>query len=209
MKKAELFSALKTEMQALGFKRYKSNFEFHLDLGAGIEGSCAFADSNHGRPGALFVATIVGVRLAAVEDRVAAWCGDVVPGWDGYYVPTVAMNTGYLTAERQWQEHPIDLAAESPVSVVGPILADVKDIALPFLRSHASYAGVLDVLRTGQGLTGGLPIERLPLLHALVGDLDAAYEALEDMRRQIEDGSGFPFRNMPYIEGFEAEFPMG
>ncbi|CAM5400001.1 hypothetical protein [Streptomyces aurantiogriseus] len=209
MKRAELFSAVAHEMKGLGFKRRKSNYEYVLDLGPGFEGWCSFADATKGEKTALWVATFVGVRSAEIENRILAWCGDVVPGWDGrFYVPTVSMNVGYLAPESQWREHRIDLAAHSVEDAIRPNLSDVTDIALDFLREHASYAGLAAAMKLDRGQLTERTMERLPIALALQGDMEGAHRELAPMRRQVDEAAYLAPRYLRYLQGFETEFPL-
>ncbi|MHA4950945.1 hypothetical protein ACX27O_26850 [Micromonospora sp. SD19] len=209
MKKSELFAAIAGEMKTLGFRRRKSNYEYLLDLGPGIEGWCSFADSNQGNRSVLRIATFVGVRSQEIEDRIAAWCGDVVPGWDGrFYVPTVSANVGYFTSQAQWLEHCVDLAGESIEDGIRSNVSDVTKIGLDFMRSHASYEGLIAALKVDKGQLLDRRIERLPLAFALAGDIKGAHRELEDMRRRIDDQSLLAVRYIRFIEGFESEFPL-
>jgi hypothetical protein len=206
-KKSELFTAIAGTMKELGFKRRKSNYEYLVDLGPGIEGWCSFADSNHGGDSALWIATFIGMRWKAIEDRIAAWCGDVVPGWDGRsYVCTVSSNVGYLAPQAQWLEHRVDLAQISINECIQPIISDVTDIGLGFMRSHASYAGLIKALKLGKGQLPGRSTERLPLAFALAGDSEGAYRELAKMRQEIDEASYMSVRYLRFIDGFEGEF---
>ena len=208
-KKSEFFSAIAGEMKDLGFKRRKSNYEYVIDLGSGVEGWCSFADSNHGGGAGLWIATFVGLRWEAIEGRIEAWCGDVVPGWDGrFYVPTFSSNVGYLTARVQWLEHQVDLAGASIEENIRPNIADVTEIGLDFMRSHASYRGLIEALKIGHGQLPDRCLERLPLAFALAGDREGAYRELENMRRKVDEESYMSVRYLRFIEGFVSEFPL-
>lgn len=195
-------------MKRLGFRRRKSDHEYVIDLGPGFEGSCSFADATKGEKDLLWVATFAGVRCDAIEDRITAWCGDPVPGWDGgFYVATFGMNVGYLTDRMEWLEHEIDLTGDSVENGIRASVSDVADIGLGFIRGHASYPGVVEALNITAGQLPARRMERVPLALALHGDTEAAYKELADMRQQIEDKSNMMFRYLRFIEGFEAEFP--
>lgn len=207
-KKSELFSAIAAEMKSLGFKRRKSNYEYVLDLGPGFEGYCSFADASKGEKSLLWVATFAGVRCDAIEDRITAWCGDPVPGWDGRsYVTTVRMNVGYLTGTMQWLEHQVDLTEQPVESSIRATISDVTDTGLSFMREHASYAGIAEALNMETGQLSSRLIERIPLALALQGDVEGAYRELAPMKRKIADENNMMFRYMRLMEGFEREFP--
>jgi hypothetical protein len=90
---------------------------------------------------------------------------------------------------------------------VEALVADIADVGLPCMRSHASYDGVVDALATGCGRVGGPAIERLPLAHALASDRTAAHHALESMKRAVDVESTLTFRYLRFIDGFQEEFP--
>lgn len=209
VKKADVFAALAGEMKGLGFRRRRSNYEYVTDLGDGFEGWCSFADAPKGSANVLGVATIVGIRSEDIEDRIQRWCGEVVPGWDGRsYVATVSMNVGYLTPRQQWTEHLIGLADSGPAAeAIAANLSDVTDIALPFMRQHASYRGVASALELGSGQLVDRVVERLPLALALQGDIEGAYRQLESLRERISEGSYLAPRYLRFLSGFERELP--
>ena len=208
LKKSELFAAIAAEMKRLGFKRRKSNYEYVLDLGPGFEGYCSFAGASKGEKSLLWVATFAGVRCDAIEDRITAWCGDPVPGWDGRsYVTTFRMNVGYLTDRMQWLEHQVDLAEDPVESGMLASISDVNDIVLGFISGHASYIGIAEALNIKAGQLTGHVIERIPLALALQGDMEGAYRELTRMKQRVADGNNMMFRYLRFIEGFESEFP--
>lgn len=208
MKKSELFAAVAAEMKRLGFKRWKSNYEYVLDLGPGFEGYCSFADASKGERSLLWIATFTGVRCHAIEDRIVAWCGDPVPGWDERsYITTFHSNVGYLTDRMQWLEHQVDLTEDSIESGIRASISDVTDIVLGFIRGHASYSGIAEALNTWTDPIPARVIERIPLALALQGNIESAYGELEKMRRKITEESNMMFRYLRFIEGFESEFP--
>lgn len=207
MKKSEVFKEIASAMKAVGFRRRASNYEYVLDLGHGFEGWCSFAD--HAKRGSsnLLVATFAGVRCSAVEERIARWCGDVVPGWDGRsYVATVSANVGYLRPEAQWLEHPVDLTGDAPAESAQRNMQDVTGIALEFLRRTASYQGVTQALITVKGQIPDRQIERLPLTYALQGEYEKAQHHLSFMRKLVDDESYLAPRYLRYLAGFEEEF---
>jgi hypothetical protein len=206
--RAEVFRALTAEMTGLGFRRWRSDGEYVMDLGEGFEGWCSFADRTRQGGRILSVAPFAGVRCTAVEERIARWCGDVVPGWvERSYVATVSTNVGYLRREAGWSEHVLDLTEGIPVEVVQGLLADVTDVALGFFREAASYAGAARALRHGKGQMPDRRLERLPLVLALRGDLEEAHRELDVMRRTVEEGDCTTPRYLRYLAGFEEEFP--
>lgn len=208
VKKTELFSALAGEMKNLGFKRRRSNYEYVLDLGDGFEGWCSFDDDPKGEKNVLWVSLFAGVRCAEVEDRIQAWCGEVVPGWDGkFYVATTSMNLGYTLTPPAWLEHRIDLSGDQADEAVEPVVSDVAGPGLRFLRDSASYAGLTAAFELGQGQLADRVLERLPLTLALQGRTRQAHEALDRMRLRIDEGSYLAPRYLRFISGFEDEFP--
>jgi len=208
IKKSALFSAVAGEMKKLGFKRWKSNYEYVIDLGPGFEGYCSFADSTHREKTAVWIATFAGIRCEAIESRIAAWCGDVIPGWDGSYVPTVSANIGYFTERVEWLEHRVDLTGDSIEDGIRPSISDVTEVGLGFMRSHASYPGLIEALEFGRGQLTERRLERTPLAYALAQNLEGAYRELEEMKRMVDEGSLMAVRYLRFIEGFESEFRL-
>jgi hypothetical protein len=125
-----------------------------------------------------WIATFVGMHWEAIEDRIAAWCGDAIPGWDGRsFASTVSSNVGYFAPRAPWLEHRIEPEGVSIEECTQPNISDVTDVGLNFMRSHA-------------------------------GDRDGAYRELEGLRRRIEEASFMSVRYVRFIEGFEGEFPL-
>lgn len=209
MKKAEIFSALATEMKNLGFRRRKSNYEYVLDIGEGFEGWCSFADSvKGGDRNTLWVATFVGIRCEQIEERISRWCGEVVPGWDGRsYVATVSMNVGYAGDGAEWSEHAVRLDGVSARAETARSVGDVADIAAGFISGHASYSGLVRAMRTKGGQLADRRRERLPLAMALLGDMQGAHRELTEMRQQVDEGSFLAPRYLNYLGSFLEEFP--
>jgi hypothetical protein len=174
---AHVGRAVAARMRHLGFRKWKSSFEYLIELGPGVEGWCGIPATRRGEHSRL--SATIGIRCNAIEDRITAWCGDPVPGWQGDYITTVAMNIGYLMPQDQWMDYPVNLTEANADAGVQPLIADIANVGLPFMRSHALYDGLIDALITGRGRVGGPAIERLPLAHALDGDLTAAHHALD------------------------------
>ena len=123
---------------------------------------------------------MVGIHAAAIHKLIAELRGDK---YERCNPPTFAQNAGYLMPDRQSY---VAIRFEEPEHLserIAIFVSIVRDVGLPFMRSHSSLAAVLDSLKT-LGSPSGYE-ERLSVAEYLLGNYDAAQLTAESHRSEL------------------------
>jgi hypothetical protein len=164
-----------------GFRK-RAGTIFTAELGEDVLGWIGLNEATkHAQQGEIEVNPVLGLRHQELERTVARLRDDK---FHSYKPATVAIPLGYLMPEnayRVWLFRPQEIAATAREMV-----DDIREHGLPFIRRHATLAGITKQLESGPA-EGAMPAYRLPVAYLLAGEHDQAMAALTSELASLGD----------------------
>jgi hypothetical protein len=172
-----VFAACDTNLALIGFKRRASGI-YTKELAPNILGWLGLVVAgapNRSSDDTLRLAPMCGLRQQQLEMVVAELIQEKPSSYIG---ATVVMNVGYFSQQNTWEEW--ELTEANIDEGAKGIVATVAETALPTLSSHATFNGILELLRIPGFAPDIKAAYRIPVALAMAGDLDAARTSLTD-----------------------------
>ncbi|MDR1450598.1 MAG: hypothetical protein LBI84_10470 [Propionibacteriaceae bacterium] len=195
--RSSAFADVSQRLQTVGFKK-RAGLLFTRDIADDVLGWLGLnRASRHTPAGCYEINPVVGIRHQGVERIIAELRKEK---FHPYMPPTVSRPLGYLMPDPRYRSWTV--SETNSGQSINSLIEAIEDHAAPFIESHATLAGVCELLDDKMGFDHQL-VYRRPVAWLLAGDIPRALRLVATAEEALggrSDAAALEFRS------FAAEF---